>query len=213
MTLQRIDLLTEPAAVGRWYLVPTVEYVWMGRRDAWPVLGPRHNDADHLRFPASHYHVDARFLSARRFRQIEEECAVGIFGDERPVLGHIAGSPLSYKLPGRPRTREMSTAEADAGQYPHPAPVWKRLLMKRDAPFPRVWVEDHKRAGNFRSLFAAFAGQTAARGKHGLICPHKKFSLGGVPPDADGIVTCPLHGLRICVATGEVEPKREGVAP
>src|SRR5258708_5362853 len=48
-----------------------------------------------------------------------------------------------------------------------------------------------------------FAGQQCAAGKGGWICPHRKASLGSIQP-VDGIITCPLHGLRIDAATGQV---------
>lgn len=48
-----------------------------------------------------------------------------------------------------------------------------------------------------------YAEQQCAHGKGGWICPHRKFSLGSIEP-IDGIVTCPLHGLRIEAASGRV---------
>lgn len=38
----------------------------------------------------------------------------------------------------------------------------------------------------------------ACRGRkfNGKVCPHKGYSLEGIDPDADGVVTCPLHGSR-----------------
>lgn len=38
----------------------------------------------------------------------------------------------------------------------------------------------------------------ACEGKtfRGRTCPHKGFSLEGIAPDGDGVVTCPLHGAR-----------------
>jgi hypothetical protein len=49
---------------------------------------------------------------------------------------------------------------------------------------------------------AAFAGQQCANSKLGWICPHKKIVLGSTPV-IGGIVTCPLHGLRIDAETGK----------
>lgn len=36
-----------------------------------------------------------------------------------------------------------------------------------------------------------------------MICPHKGASLRGLPVDAEGCITCPLHGLRWHVASGK----------
>lgn len=49
---------------------------------------------------------------------------------------------------------------------------------------------------------AAFAGNQCADSKLGWICPHKQIALGSTPV-IDGVITCPLHGLRIDAATGK----------
>ena len=56
-----------------------------------------------------------------------------------------------------------------------------------------------------RKFHTAFAGRQCAEGKRGFVCPHKFFPLGSIEP-VDGVLTCPLHGLRIDVATGVVLP-------
>ncbi|MBX3488887.1 hypothetical protein [Parvibaculum sp.] len=56
----RIDMLNTPAVVGHFYLVPTIDYPWGGRRDIWPVIGPRH--------PRDVLAVAARGRSAARCR-------------------------------------------------------------------------------------------------------------------------------------------------
>jgi hypothetical protein len=48
---------------------------------------------------------------------------------------------------------------------------------------------------------AAFAGQQCGKGKRGWVCPHKHFPLGSIE-SIDGVLKCPLHGLRIDAATG-----------
>jgi Rieske 2Fe-2S protein len=53
------------------------------------------------------------------------------------------------------------------------------------------------------TLRKLFAGHQCAAGKGGWICPHRKASLGSIQP-VDGIITCPLHGLRIDAATGKM---------
>lgn len=58
----------------------------------------------------------------------------------------------------------------------------------------------------------AFAEQQCGKGKRGWVCPHKHFPLGTIAP-IDGVVTCPLHGLRIDAATGKCLPvAREALA-
>ncbi|MBX9847503.1 MAG: Rieske 2Fe-2S domain-containing protein [Xanthobacteraceae bacterium] len=52
---------------------------------------------------------------------------------------------------------------------------------------------------------AHFAGTQCARGKGGFICQHRNAVLGSIEP-RDGVITCPLHGLRIGAQTGVVLP-------
>jgi hypothetical protein len=51
------------------------------------------------------------------------------------------------------------------------------------------------------NMNTAFAGTQCRKGKRGFVCPHKLFPLGSVEPVA-GVITCPLHGMRIDAATG-----------
>jgi hypothetical protein len=84
---------------------------------------------------------------------------------------------------------------------PLPSPTLRRRLcalahLGFEVPYgvnPAPWKE----------LCRAFAGQQCTAGKGGWICPHRKASLGSIQA-VDGIITCPLHGLRIDAATGRV---------
>lgn len=202
--LQRIDQLSEPAVVGQRYLVPAIFYPWRGIRRHWPVIGARHEDAEHLSFPAHHYHADWRFLSEAALRWLANDYHYMTAN----VTAHAV--PLAYGNGGRrPAFSTDDVETADLMMVPHPPVAYRPMTMLRQAEYPRARAG---KSSKFSALWKAFAGQTAARGKHGLVCPHRKFSLGSIPPDADGIVTCPLHGLRICAATGEVEPQSGAAA-
>lgn len=48
----------------------------------------------------------------------------------------------------------------------------------------------------------AFAGTQCGKGKRGWVCPHKHFPLGSIKA-VDGVLQCPLHGLRINAETGK----------
>ena len=61
---------------GRWAVIYDVQVVranWCHTRADWPVLGPRHEDADHLNFPFQHWHLDGRFVSADLWRKVKTE--------------------------------------------------------------------------------------------------------------------------------------------
>lgn len=53
------------------------------------------------------------------------------------------------------------------------------------------------------AMSAAYTDKTLVDGH---ICPHKGADLTGLPVDAQGCVTCPLHGLRWHVETGRLTP-------
>lgn len=43
-------------------------------------------------------------------------------------------------------------------------------------------------------------------------CPHRGFNMAQVLPDAHGVKTCPMHGMRFCARTGRGLPYRRGEA-
>lgn len=78
-------------------------------------------------------------------------------------------------------------------------PALRRMKCVREFPTyplkllsgPRGWLP---------KLEAAYAD---CKLKPGMVCPHRGIPLADVPA-VDGIVTCPGHGLRWNVATGEL---------
>lgn len=182
--MQIVSELTTPPEVGKFYLVPAIlmsrfalaPEVW------WPVHGSRHQDAEFFQFPHEHYHVDPRFLSRQHLHQI------GDFMDRR---GHGA-LERSYAQPVSPQFAAFPELKK-----PLPPPTLRRMRCKRLMP-------DYPYAGQdaIHRINAAFAGRVCKRGRLGLVCPHQQYPLGQQVPDADGIVTCPLHGLRIRAEDG-----------
>ena len=53
-------------------------------------------------------------------------------------------------------------------------------------------------------LEAAHAGCRLAKG---MVCPHRGYDLSNEPIAPDGVVTCPMHGLRWNVETGFLAPR------
>lgn len=186
--LQRITQLTSPPVVGQRYLVPTVTYPWLGDRPdrfkAWPVFLPKHNDADHLKFVHQHYHVDPRFLTKAQTR--------------------YAGTYYWHEHTGG---GDVSEAEATAQRAPlfargypvHPPVVWLPRRCYR-ANVTYHYGDEPK----IESMRAHYAGRQCAKSRGGWLCPHKRFPLGSLQPDQNGVVTCPLHGLQIDMSTGVV---------
>lgn len=90
-----------------------------------------------------------------------------------------------------------------------PKPERRRLRCARakfEYPFPL--------RREIQEINAAFAGRQAKRAKTGWICPHRRALLNGFPPDGEGVITCPLHGLRIDGASGRcIGAKAHEAAP
>lgn len=198
MSLPVVTDLTEPPVVGQWYLVPCVLYWYDYRLRWWPVIGPRHEDADHLAFPAAHYHFDRRFLPARMFSSWESKIHPRDLGETR--LRHpdtwIAARPLQ-ELAVKPHPDD---GRDYGGPLPQPV-LRRRKCIIADAGFPAV----EEGGPRFESFHAAYEGKRCGRDADGhLICPHKGARLSSLAADRNGVVTCPLHGLAVNVRTGAV---------
>jgi hypothetical protein len=178
--LQRADRLAAPPAVGQYYLVPVVTAKWHNQLMAWPVIGPAHTDAEFFNFKDEHYHIDGRFLTKRQ-REIANV-------PWRTMAGELQSAPL----------------HAYRGESPLPKPV----LTKRRCSVSYLPYE-HGDKKPIMDIRAHFAGAQCDKGKGGWICPHRKASLGSVLA-VDGIVVCPLHGLKIDAATGIVLQPKDG---
>lgn len=137
MALQRVDEMTEPPIVGKYYLVPCA--VDLPYAKAHPIFGPRHADVEFFNFGIEHFHNDVRFMSWRLLRQI---CNQEIWKYEqewgaRAVLTQVFAANV-------PRTIE-----------------YRKLKCQREMPdfFNMLHSE------NARKLEAAFVGKTVICGK------------------------------------------------
>ena len=201
----RITDFTEPAVLGGRYLVPTVEYPWHERFDCWPVWLPKHHDRE-VGFELDHYHVDARFLTGAQWRWLGSQkfCKAG---RQRELW--LASSPLA-------RTQHQGGARQVL--IPHPEPEWKRLKLLRQFEYPAEFLLDRygvDSSNAIAEISRRHIGKSLADAGGRQICPHKGAALASVPRDADGGVTCPLHGLsfgpdHVCV--GLRRRPKEGAA-
>lgn len=190
MTLERADRLKAPPVVGRFYLVHAVRWSFEPTGDKgppetviralansddskwWPVWGRKHNDVQFFGFDNQHYHIDPRFLTKRHWLHFK--------WSQHTPLGAVQGKPLNHRYlpdgPPKPQLRRMKCTRADVS-WMHP-----------DQP-------------SVGKLNKSFAGQKCRKSRLGLVCPHQRFPLGSIVP-IDGVITCPLHGLRIDAETG-----------
>lgn len=86
-----------------------------------------------------------------------------------------------------------------------PPPRWSRRKCVRTWFASIVPTTRHVDIRPLVDLRKAFAGKQCDRGVGGFICPHRQAPLGSVEP-VNGVITCPLHNLRIDAATGVVLP-------
>lgn len=189
MSVPVISAVSAPL-IGERYRVPTVLYPHLeSTHRVWPVLGPRHSDAEIIGFKPEHYHVDIRFLSERDLRRVMSHDRAAIPELRRELV------PSEYLYP------IARHAGAWPDVIPHPRIVWRVRTMKREfRPYPL------KTAGWLSKLQPYYAGVTCKRMGGALRCPHK----GAWIPTGDallGEVICPQHGLRVNVADGVVCPR------
>jgi hypothetical protein len=185
MALPIVTDLKEPPEPGRHYLVPAVFYVYgrISRRPGWyPVIGPKHDDAEHLNFKWPHYHLDRRFMSNRQMKRAA--------GDWRSGSDVVAIGPIMEPISGLNDWGSM------------PTPTLRQMKCHRsEIGFPAT-PRGH---GVFSRFHETFLGKKCPRDAEGhLICPHKGARLSSLVPNEHGVITCPLHGLLIDLATETV---------
>lgn len=167
--------------IGKFYRVPAIKTL---RKSHWygmwmPIIGPLHRDIEILKFPPEHWHVDWRFAPERalklcRYKQPYSEVVQVLAYD------HCDWMPADQKYPQIEGGVEM-----------------KRMRCKRAWPqYPHTLIQRHWGP----ALEKAFS---ECKLKPGLICPHRGISLEGAHREGD-VVTCPGHGLRWNVKTGEL---------
>ena len=178
-----------PCVFGRWLSCKSPRW--------WPVLpSPLHNDIEHLRFPAWHFHVDGRYLT-------DAQNAMALKFNGRHSAKFPNHPMYTYPLVTfvRPQTWEACTAGANADMVEVTAFLrhcrrTRLLLQRRQMP----QTPNYSTSRTFLNLFAAHPDPVAVDGR----CPHKGADLAGLPCNNDGTVTCPLHGLRVRVVESTI---------
>lgn len=171
---RRLSDLREPPVEGRSYLVPAISYPYFGAMDVWPVFGPMHTDVEFLHFPHAHYHVDARFLTARQHQRLLTHAE---WGGIETVVGRWPLKTMGTALPtGRPGLIRRRCRRAGYGHAFQNNPTIEAMRAHYGHPAPAVRLADGR-----------------------VLCPHRKADLTQLPPDDAGNVLCPLHGLKVCV--------------
>lgn len=170
--------MLQPYTIGKYYSVPTVYGQLYATLAHWPVIGPKHEDAEIINFPDLHYHVDWRFVPQRLLARVGWDFT-------------MRRSSCSFDLPGQ-RSLGMPLHEGHMNVEGLPPPIQRRLKCKRDFP-------PYPAASFIAPLEKKFAG---CRLKKNHACPHRGVPLGSLPRDEHGVAQCPAHGLRWNLNTG-----------
>lgn len=197
---------------GETYMVPCVRSTWprafFGKDSIirWiPVIGGAHSDAGPIGFDPFHWHADYRFIDLDELAQID----TGHRGDVSAIRQIALESPIPEVVPEPlPGEEEKSYRVQDQAL----------LGMDQERYFrirPAVYRQ-HLPAG-FERRFTWLPELTQqmrnCRLDETRRCPHQQADLSGIAPDEDGIITCPLHGLRWDTGTGQVAPPLDYLEP
>ena len=158
---------------GKTYRVPVAHGTWRHWTRDWVILGPWHDDAEIIGFPDHHYHLDPRFVPLSIWRGAK---------DAHRGLQYIFGAPLGAAVNPSP-----------SWVSPQPLGLRRRKMLRQVSANTIALVFSNVPWEG--ALRAAYCGQHL----HGTVCPHRGADLRGFEPGADGMVVCPLHGLRFHV--------------
>lgn len=186
--------LPEKLVLGAFYRRPCVRAHWPTNRIRWlPILGPVHSDPEHIRAKFQHVHVDYRFLDM----EIREYLARhGWDFAEDPPVNRIYSTPISLVSP---HGHDKAVALDEIHRMEVNPKCWLSVRRRKYQgtypcyPYEIIpWLHDLSEAYADRRLI------------DGHICPHRGADLTGFVPNDDGVITCPLHGLRWCTRTGRM---------
>jgi nitrite reductase/ring-hydroxylating ferredoxin subunit len=188
--LQKSSEVKGPIEVGKFYLVPFA----IGDDFDIPVTLPVHSDSDLFKstHPAGkdHYHNDSRFVKDYYPRPVYRDHYV--VGNKRvPITGLLANKLMEDSNPGQ-LIRASDVIKI----------VWKRRKARRNFPEFDKTQPDRNKA--FHSKLYEIGVKDGYCLKSKKICPHRGFNLESVPPDANGIIECPLHGLKFYAKSGKL---------
>lgn len=172
---------TEPVKLGRTYVVPCIFWPWLDLDASpqwWPVIGHRHTDVEFFGFKPTHYHVDPRFVTKKQ-RDWASDIMPG-----KPLEKYCQSAPLSASVFG------------SVFDVPDKPTMMRRRCTQEFIPYFFHVM------GAVTKINNRWKGDVCRGEKGAWICPHQHTRLAGVHADSSGVVTCPLHGMRIDAETG-----------
>jgi hypothetical protein len=178
--LTKVADLNHPAAVGERYLVLAVYTrdlcMHHLRRPSWlPLLGDPHTDAELLPGADPHWHIDMRFVTDAQLAALRHGHHYTTVGPPRPGIEYS----MVFYHGGRGFTSPRQPTILRG-------PELRPMICRRQFDFPEF---------GSRSLTPKLARYLRPLGSC-WTCPHRGFNLKQVPPNAEGVIVCPGHGLR-----------------
>ena len=180
--------------LGKFYFVRCLRATWSrDNKPEWtPVIGPPHDDLEHIGFKHQHFHVDSRFLGKRT----QNRTAENQHKNRKINLAFVL--PISHVIPigskGKLKLDDKRLEDFPEESYMRTM----KLKFKTECPeynFKPPWLLSMEKA--YRN----------ARLSPDMMCPHRGADLNGMKTDENGLLTCPLHGLRWDTQTGKLSPR------
>ncbi len=139
--MQRVDQMLEPPVVGKFYLVPTIDYWFYRTRDWYPIMGPKHDDKEHLEFVRQHYHPDWRFMPENIYRDVTETGEQQIYRWPLCHIDHPTFGPVVYK---RRKCLRIPPPNTLVPRHEKGRALHRAWLGKDARPGPHGWVCPHR---------------------------------------------------------------------
>lgn len=186
----RLVELDQPIEVGKHYMVPCIKIdeIESARGKykslncmAWVPVWPIDHDDRDIGFPEQHYHVDWRFVSNKDIRCIVK-ALYGLKCPDGPIEDMLQEIIL------------LVIVIKDVIEGPE---EWPQCCYRTRLTWPY-----HHRAPEKLEIKLKGAKLKCNR------CPHWGFDLSTVPPDENGIIQCPGHGLCFRADTGDIVPRK-----
>jgi nitrite reductase/ring-hydroxylating ferredoxin subunit len=176
--MKKTSEVTGPIVIGRFYLVPHAVFKNSYSEHEEPIMLPLHNDKDLFPNPTHGAHHDHYHV------------------DKRFDKDH-------YDLIRRNSKGEMIEYKVNRGNFVRFDYVDRIEWRKRKAI---------RNFDNFeKDRYVEFHQKLQDKGvkdgyclKANKVCPHRGANLASIPPDKNGHIECPMHGLKFDAETGEM---------
>ena len=153
-----------------------------------PIIGPLHDDPKFIESYFQHYHIDWRYLTQHQVEILERTAEYMDIDTNKVVIDSVVPE-------GSPKSIDVDNTNGLADEFP--VETYLKAMRRRCArefpnyPSDTEWLP---------AMETAFQNEKLIDGR----CPHQQTDLSTIPTDANGNVTCPMHGLSWNRETGRL---------